>query len=153
VSLVNLGNKMGDQYEYTAPDGTEYTHDAWFDKDNGNMFLTGSSRWVPDAGSDGSGTGDVTFVNPSRQTYSQAQVPDLADLNAQVVTPNLQSTTTQVQQALQSGQVTQTGTVTVDGRQAIALSITPRPIRTRRAPSRSTRRCTSMRRPTNRWRR
>jgi hypothetical protein len=61
------------------------------------------------------------------------------------VTVGLESSPSEVQQALQSGQVTQKGTTTVNGTQAIALSI-----KTPGVPTTSTSPGTSTRRPTSR---
>ena len=119
-SLINLGWKMDDGYEYVAPDGTEYSRGALYDKD-ATTELTTFDDWVPGATVD-SGTDTETVINPSTHQYSQRQYRGSYSPNAGP-TPSLFSTPAQVQQALQSGQVTQQGTATVGGIQAITLSM------------------------------
>jgi hypothetical protein len=121
-SLVNLGSKIADEYDYAAADGTTYMRSAWNNLD-GSPYLTGSNVLVPDGNGDGKGVDTRTLINPATHTYSQAQFSGVSDPKAGLPTPNLYSSSSEVQQALQSGQVTHEGTATVNGRQAIALSI------------------------------
>lgn len=121
-SLVNLGSKIADEYDYTAPDGTVYMRSAWNNVD-GSPYLTGSNVLVPDGNGDGKGVDTRTLIDPATHTYSQAQFSGVSDPKAGLPTPNLYSSASEVQQALASGQVTQKGAATVNGTQAIALSI------------------------------
>jgi hypothetical protein len=121
-SLVNLGWKIDDEYDYAAPAGTVYMSSALNNAD-GSPYLTGSNVLVPDGHGDGKGVDTRILVNPATHTYSQAQFSGVSDPQAGLPTPNLYSTASEVQQALRSGQVTQKGTATVNGTQAIALSI------------------------------
>jgi hypothetical protein len=119
-SLVNLGPKEADTYDYQAPDGTGGFREVSYNQD-GSSNLTMTERFSRDS----SGTMDdaQTIVNPSRQLYSQTQYPGVSDDLGQGTSLTLSSSASQVQQALQSGQVTQTGTATINGTQARALSI------------------------------
>jgi hypothetical protein len=88
---------------------------------DGSPWLT--TRNVLSPGVNGKDNDAQTAVNYAKHTYSQRQFegvsfPSFADESA----PNLQSSSSAVQQALQSGQMTQVGTTTVNGTQAIALS-------------------------------
>jgi hypothetical protein len=121
-SLVNLGSKIADEYDYAAQDGTTYMRTAWNNVD-GSPYLTGSNVLVPDGNGNGKGNDTRTIINPVGHTYSQTQFSGVSDPEAGLPTPNLYSSSSEVQQALQSGQVTQKGTAMVNGTQAIALSI------------------------------
>lgn len=121
-SLVNLGTKIADEYEYAAPGGTVYMKSAWNNLD-GSPYLTGSNVLVPDGKGDGRGTDNRTLINPATHTYTQAKFSGVSDPTAGLPTPNLYSSASEVQQALRSGQVTQKGPATVNGTPAIALSI------------------------------
>ena len=118
-SLVNLGRKVYDEYRYAAPDGTEYSQDTYYNQD-GSVQLTGFDTYVP--GANGQGTDTETVINPANHEYSQSQYPGTHDPDGGA-TPNLYSSPTEVQQALQNDQVTQQGTATIDGTQAIALLV------------------------------
>ncbi len=120
-SLVNLGWKLGDVYDYTAPDGSEYQREVMYQSD-GSPYLTMTDHYSP--GGHGTVNGAQTIINPRNYTYSQTQYPGISDPQTGAATPNLYSSPSEVQQALQSGQVTQTRTATINGTQAIALSIT-----------------------------
>jgi hypothetical protein len=120
-SLVNLGTKTDDEYDYAAADGTTYMQSAWNNMD-GSPYLTGSNVLVPNA--NGKGTDTRTLINPVTHTYTRARFSGVSDPRAGLPTPNLYSSASEVQQALESGQVTQKGgTATVNGTPAIALSI------------------------------
>jgi hypothetical protein len=121
-SLVNLGTKIDDEYDYAAADGTVYMHSAWNNL-NASPYLTGSNVLAPDANGDGKSVDTRTLINPVTHTYTQAQFSGVSNPKAGLPTPNLYSSASEVQQALQNGQVTQKGTATVNGTQAIALSI------------------------------
>jgi hypothetical protein len=119
-SLVNLGWKIGEVYEYTTAGGSEYQRQLMYEAD-GSPWLTMTNHFSPE----GNGTADdaQTIINPRNDTYSQTQYPGISDPRVGAPTPNLYSSPSEVQQALESGKVTQTGTATVSGTQAIALSI------------------------------
>jgi hypothetical protein len=119
-SLINLGRKVYDGYGYTAPDGTEFSTDTYYDTD-GSVEITGFDTYAP--GGNGTGTQTETVINPAKQEYSRRQYPGTPDPDA-ATTPSMFSTPSQVQQALQSGQVTQAGTATIDGTPTIALTFT-----------------------------
>jgi len=114
-SVVDLGPKSGDAYYYTAPDGTVYMGDGGADTAvlgpivNGNRSVT------------------ETTINNANHTYSQTQKTEAygsAAANARALpVVNLSSSSSEVLRALQSGQVTQLGMTTINGTQAIALSI------------------------------
>ena len=107
--------------EYTAPDGTEYLRNG-YDQLDGSPYLTLIVVGRPDG--NGKEMEAVTIINPVKHTYSQTQrvrsVPDRAN----PLPSSLYNNPSEVQQALQRGKVTETGTATVNGTQAIALSIT-----------------------------
>ncbi len=68
-----------------------------------------------------------TTINNANHTYSQTQTTEVygsaaANARAQPAV-NLNSTSSEVLRALQSGQVTQLGMTTVNGKQAFALSV------------------------------
>jgi hypothetical protein len=118
-SLLNLGPKLSDTVDYKAPDGTGGFHELMYNED-GTLSLTMADRFSRDA--DGTTQDAQTIVNPRRQVYSQTQYGDSDTLGGgQSLT--LSSSASQVQQALQSGQVTQTGTAMINDTQARALSI------------------------------
>jgi hypothetical protein len=119
-SLVNLGQKTVDGYEYTAADGTVSFRTAFYDQTDGSL----DEIAINDLSPDGTGKYDDsrTIIDPGNQTYSQDQFPAISDPNA-TSTPNLFSSPSEVQQALQTGQVTQNGAATVNGTQAITLSV------------------------------
>ncbi len=121
-SLVNLGWKMDEGYEYAAPDSTQYAHDTMYYQD-GSIELATFEDWTPGATAD-RGTDTETVINPDADEYSQTRYE--ATFNPNLVAtprPDVFSTPAQIQQALQSGRVTQQGTLTIDGTQAIALSM------------------------------
>jgi hypothetical protein len=118
-SLINLGWKMNEGYEYLSPAGTEYSSQTQYWQ-NGTVQFTWSDTYVP--GANGAETDTETVVNPASHTYSRKQY-------SQPTSPagggalDLFSTPAQVQQALQSNQVSQQGVATIDGTQAIALLV------------------------------
>lgn len=117
-SLINLGRKVYDGYEYTASDGTEYSTETYYNPD-GSVEISGFDTYVPGAG--GTGTDTETTLSPAKQEYSRRQYPGTPDPNGST-TPSMFSTPSQVQQAIQSNQVTQAGTATIDGTPALALT-------------------------------
>jgi hypothetical protein len=121
-SLVNLGTKIAEEYDYAAADGITYTRTAWIGRD-GSAYLTGSNVLVPDADNDGRGIDTRTLVDPVTRTYSQSRFAGVSSPVGGQLTPNLDSSASEVQRALSKGQVTETGTATIAGTHAIALSI------------------------------
>ena len=118
-SLVNLGPRDRDgAWQYIAPDGTRSTRSTYHNND-GSVRLITNALLVP--GVNGKGTYTGTIINATSHTYSQTQFKGVP--TSDTPAPNLQSSSSEVQQALQSGQVTQMGTTTVNGTHAIALSI------------------------------
>jgi hypothetical protein len=69
-SLVNLGTKEADTYDYEAPDGTGGFREVSYN-DDGSTYLDITERFSRDA----NGTVDdaQTIVNPSGHVYSQTQ--------------------------------------------------------------------------------
>jgi hypothetical protein len=124
-SLVHSGPKSGEGYHYIAPDGTAYQRNWTYNQDGSPTGIVGQGVTGPVA----NGKQDValTIINRANRTYSQTQTeysvtsgPNAPGASAL----SLASSPSEVQQALQSGQVTQKGTTTVDGTPVIALSIT-----------------------------
>jgi hypothetical protein len=113
-SVADLGARSLDSYYYTAPDGTVYT---------GN----GSNTAVLGPIVNGQRSVTETTIDNANHTYSQTQTTEdygTAEANAQALPAvNLNSSSSEVLRALQSGQVTQLGMTTVNGTQAIALSV------------------------------
>jgi hypothetical protein len=125
-SLVNLGPENGQGWDYAAPDGTFYQRNVGVSADR-SLSPTGITG-IGVTGRVVNGKQDVTLtlINPTNRTYSQTQTDYSVPANAPATSPavDLQSSPSEVQRALQSGQVTQEGTTTVNGTQAIALSVT-----------------------------
>ena len=123
-SLVNLGPEKGEGWDYAAPDGTFYQRNVGVNADESPTGITGIGVTGPVV----NGKSDVTLtvINSTNHTYSQTQTEYSVPANAPATSPaaGLQSSPSEVQRALQSGQVTQEGTTTVNGTQAIALSVT-----------------------------
>ena len=123
-SLVYSGPKSGESYVYTAPDGTAYFHNEALNSD-GSPTRTGiavvgpvtNGRW-PDS---------ETLIDNVNHTYTQTHTDESVSTTGASAppapTPNVKSSPSQVQQALQDRRVTQMGTTTVNGTTAIALSI------------------------------
>ena len=88
-SLVNLGWKMDDGYEYAAPDGNEYSRGALYDKD-ATTELTTFDDWVPGVTAD-DGTDTETVINPGTHQYSRRRYRGSYNPNAGP-TPSLFST-------------------------------------------------------------
>jgi hypothetical protein len=125
-SLVNLGPEKGEGWDYAASDGTYYQRNVGVNAD-GSPSATGiTGIGVTRPVVNGKSDVTVTVINPSDHTYSQTQTEYSVPPNAPVTSPtvDLQSSPSEVLQALQNGQVTQAGTTTVNGTQAIALSVT-----------------------------
>jgi hypothetical protein len=114
-SVVDLGPKTFTQYYYTAPDGTVY------------MGNGGPGTAVLGPIVNGKRSVTETTIDNAKHTYSQTQTTEdygSAAANARArPAVNLNSTSSEVLRALGDGQVTQLGTTTVNGTQAIALSV------------------------------
>jgi hypothetical protein len=114
-SVVDLGPKTFTQYYYTAPDGTVYMGNGGWETAVLGPIVNGKRSVIE------------TTINHANHTYSQTQTTEdygSAAANARArPAVNLNSTSSEVLRALQDGQVTQLGTTTVNGRQAIALSV------------------------------
>ena len=123
-SLLNLGQKNEDGYEYTAPGGSVFSRAVSYAMQNGSPVNGLDSIAINDLSPEGNGKYDDsrTLIDPGSQTYSQDQFSGLSNPDATPL-PNLRSSAVEVQQALQSGQMTQTGTAVVNGTPAIALSV------------------------------
>ena len=119
-SVVNLGWKLADVYDYTAADGTEYSREVIYQAD-GSPYLTMTDHYG--LGVNGALVDVQTIVNPRHHVYSQTRYPGASGLQ-RTVTPTLFGSPSEVRQALQSGQVTQKGAATVNGAQAIVLAVT-----------------------------
>jgi hypothetical protein len=122
-SLVDLGPKTFDAYYYTAPDGTVYMRNT---SDNNKDESTAVLGPIVNA----KRPVTQTIFNNADHTYRQTQTTEVygsaaANARAQPAV-NLNSSSSEVQHALRSGQVTQMAMTTVNGTQAIALSVKPR---------------------------
>ena len=120
---LTLGPKAYEDSQYTASNGVEYDHATWFNTDGSTNFI---SVTVKDPVVDGRQSFSGTYIEQANHTYSQIQTdPSSAGAGKSPVgpTPSMNSSPSQVQQALQSGQVTELGTPMFNGSQAIALSI------------------------------
>lgn len=127
-SLIHSGPKRGEGYQYIAPDGTAYQRNWTYNKDGSPTGITGHGVTGPVV--NGKQEVALTIINRANHTYSQTQTeyPVTGGANAPgSPTPGLASSPPEVQQALQSGQVAQKGTTTVNGTPAIALSISVPP--------------------------
>ena len=122
-TLVNLGPKSSEVSQYIAPDGAEYAHYAAYSRD-GSTRLT--AFYAYGAVVNGKQSYSGTDINNTNHTYDQGQADYSVHGGGKAPahpTPSLSSSPSQVQQALQGGQVTQMGTPMFNGTQAIALSI------------------------------
>lgn len=123
-SLVHSGPKSGEGYQYIAPDGTAYQRNWTYNQDGSPTGIIGHGVTGPVV----NGKQDValTIINRANRTYSQTQIEYSVTGGANAPgspTLGLASGPSEVQQALESGQVTQKGTTTVNGTLATALSI------------------------------
>lgn len=123
-ALVHSGPKNGEGYQYIAPDGTCYQRNWTYNKDGSPTGIIGHGLTGPVV--NGKQVVTLTIINRASRTYSQEQTeysvtggPNAPGSPAL----GLASSPSEVQQALQSGQVTQKGTTTVNGTPAMALSV------------------------------
>lgn len=114
-SLVHSGPKSGEGYRYTAPDGTCYQRNWSYNEDGSPTGITGHGVTGPVV--NGKQIVTLTLINHANHTYSQerTEYPGTDGANAPPAPPalGLASSPSEVQQAIQSGQVTQKGTTTV----------------------------------------
>jgi hypothetical protein len=123
-SLVHSGPKRGEGYLYIAPDGTRYQRNWTYNKDGSPTGIIGHG--VTGHVVNGKQDTTLTIINHANRTYSQQQTEYSVTGGAiapESPAPGLESSSSEVQQALESGQATQKGTTTVNGTPAIALSI------------------------------
>lgn len=126
-SLVHSGPKSGEGYRYTAPDGTHYQRNWTYHQDGSPTGVIGHAVTAPVA--DGKQDVVLTVINHVRRNYGQERteypVADGVDAPEPPTSPilRLESSPSEVRQALQDGQVTRKGTTTVNGTPAIALSV------------------------------
>ena len=117
-SLVNLGPGHLAGAGYTAPDGTSYYQVFGSLYEVTGPVVNGKQSW------------SLTQIDPGNRTYSQQSGPNYSS-GEKGPAASLGSSSSQVQQALQSGEVTQVGTPTFNGTQAIALLLRePIPVKT-----------------------
>jgi hypothetical protein len=124
-ALVHSGPKSGEGYQYIAPDGTAYQRNWTYNKDGSPTGIIGHG--VTALVVNGKQDVALTIINRADHTYSQTHTEYSVTGRTNALGPpilGLASSPSEVQQALQSGQVTQKGTTTVKGTPAIALSIT-----------------------------
>jgi hypothetical protein len=123
-SPIDFGPKQGEGWNYDGPDGTQYQRNVAVNAGGRSTGLTGIGVTHPVV----NGKSDVTLtvINSNNRTYSQTQTEYSVPADAPETSPavDLQSSPSEVQHALQSGQVTQEGTTTVNGTEAITLSVT-----------------------------
>ena len=120
-SLVTVGPKLSDGYEYAAADGSAYFRDTLHNAD-GSAFSISINDLSPAA--DGKYDDTRTLIKPAARSYSQRQFKGISFSSAYDGSDlTLQSSPSHVRRALQSGKVTQMGTTTVNGTHAIALGI------------------------------
>jgi hypothetical protein len=114
------GAKVQAEGIYQAADGTVYRRQEWFGA-GGKVRFTISDAYTPN----GSGKTDdaQTVVNPSARTYNRTTYRNVPGPNAGGATLGVTSSATEVQQALQTGQVSQSGTTTLDGRTVLVLTV------------------------------
>jgi hypothetical protein len=128
-SLAHSGPKSGEGYRYLAPDGTVYQRNWTYQRDGSPTGVTGRAVTRPVA--DGRQDVVLTVINHVRRTYGQERTeypvpPHAAAGETDAADPaalGLESTPSQVRQALRGGQATQIGTTTVNGTPAFALSV------------------------------
>jgi hypothetical protein len=123
-TFVHSGELTEEGYLYVAPDGTRYTR-GWRCDGEGNPAET-IGHGVLGPVTDGKQHRTSTIVNHASRTYSQRHteysVTDGPDEPYQAL--ELWSSPSEVRRALRSGEAARTGTTTVGGTPAIALSIT-----------------------------
>jgi hypothetical protein len=123
---VTLGTQTGEGWDYAAPDGTFYQRNVGVSADGSPNPTAVTGIGVSGPVVNGKQDVTLTVINAANHTYSR----ELTVYSVPPGTPaapspavDLQSSSAEVQQALQSGQVTQEDTTTVDGTPAIALSV------------------------------
>jgi hypothetical protein len=123
---LTLGPQNGEGWDYDAPDGTFYQRNVGVNADGSPSPTAVTGIGVTGRVVNGKQDVTLTVINPTNHTYSRQVTVYSVPANASAASSpavGLQSSPSEVQHALQSGQVTQEGTTTVDGTQAIALSV------------------------------
>jgi hypothetical protein len=126
-ALVHSGRKHGEGYRYTAPDGTHYQRNWTYHQDGSPTGVIGHAVTAPVA--DGKQDVVLTVINHVRRNYGQERteypVADVADAPEPPPSPilGLESSPSEVRQALQDGQVTRKGATAVNGTPTVALSV------------------------------
>lgn len=126
-TLVHSGPKNGEGYQYVAPDGTRYQRNWSYGRAGNPTGIIGHGLTGPVV--NGTQVVALTVINHASRTYSQERTEySLTDGANAPKSPalGLASSPSEVQQALQNGQVTRMGTTTVDGTTTIALSVPAR---------------------------
>jgi hypothetical protein len=121
-SLVSSGPMSGQSWEYTAPDGAWYTRNTRNNRDGSPTGVIGIDVLGPVVNGRQSET--QTIINTANHTYSRMRTEGYASGPSSGL--GLQSSPSEVQQALRSGHVTQKGRTTVHGTPTIALSLPDR---------------------------
>jgi hypothetical protein len=130
-SVIHSGPKSGEGYLYTAPDGTSYQRNWTYNEDGSPTGIIGHGVTGPVV--NGRQDATLTVINHAGRAYGQqrteyslpggANAPESAAPTTELPAPGLESSPSEVRQALLSGQVTQMGTTTVNGTAAMALSV------------------------------
>jgi hypothetical protein len=123
-ALVHSGPRSGEGYQYIAPDGTLYQRNWSYNEDGSPTGITGHGVTGPVV--NGTRVTTLTVINHASRSYSRQRTEHSVTGGAsapRLPALGLDSSPSQVRQALRSGQVTQKGTTTVNGTPAIALSI------------------------------
>jgi hypothetical protein len=123
---LTLGPQTGEGWDYGAPDGTFYQRNVGVTADGSASPTAVTGIGVTGPVVNGKQDVTLTVINATNHTYSrQVTVYSVPPGTPPASSPavDLQSSPSEVQQALQSGQVSQEGTTTVDGTLAIALSV------------------------------
>jgi hypothetical protein len=133
-SIVHSGPRSGEGYRYSAPDGTCYQRNWTYNEDGSPTGIIGHGVLGPVV--NGRQEATLTVINHARRAYGRQRteypipgIPGAADAYSspgrapEPPAPGLESSPSEVRQALLSGQVTQMGTTTVNGTAALSLSV------------------------------
>src|SRR5579875_2884732 len=119
-TLAHLGWRLGEVYDYTAPDGAEYQREVMYERD-GRPYLTVIDRYSLH---DGRMSDTQTIINTREDTYSRTRYSVSSASRAEWAVPNLYSSPSEVRRALLTGRVSQSGSARIHGTGAIVLSMT-----------------------------
>lgn len=120
-SLLIQGPRKAEGWQYLPPDGTVSQRSVGINTDGSPTGITGTMVIGPVV--NGKAQATFTVIDSSNHTYSQTRTQYSVDPNTPAATPSLQNSPAEVQHELESGTVTPEGTTTVNGTQAIALSV------------------------------